>query len=173
MYICYLVDTTCILANRLFFFLSLDSFGYVTVNIKLIFLLCKAQRLQKWILFVLLSEGYLEAAELFRFEANVEPTDDMSTLEERMKVREAVQSGDIENAVQLINSFFPGLLLANDELRFQLQVLIFWSLLYSTKEVMFSSESVCLFACLLAGLCKTCSPDWQRYALCSISLCFC
>jgi len=39
-----------------------------------------------------------------------------------MQVREAIQSGKIEDAVQLINSHFPGLLMSNDELRFQLQV---------------------------------------------------
>ena len=67
------------------------------------------------------TEGYHEAAEHFQSEANVEPGATASTLQERMQVREAVQSGEIENAVQLINSHFPGVLLSNDELRFQLQ----------------------------------------------------
>ena len=67
-------------------------------------------------------EGYQEAAEHFRSEANVEPEENSSMLHERMKVREAIQSGEIENAVQLIDSHFPGVLTSNDELRFQLQV---------------------------------------------------
>ena len=67
------------------------------------------------------AEGYQEAAEHFQSEADVEPGDSASTLLERMEVREAIHSGKIENAVQLINSHFPGLLLSNDELRFQLQ----------------------------------------------------
>ena len=66
-------------------------------------------------------EGYQEAAEHFENEANIEPSENTSMLHERMKVREAVQSGHIESAVQLLNSHFPGLLLSNDELRFQLQ----------------------------------------------------
>jgi len=66
-------------------------------------------------------EGYQEAAEHFQCEANVEPVDDTSTLQERMNVREALQNGHIESAVQMINSHFPSLLLSNDELRFQLQ----------------------------------------------------
>jgi len=69
-----------------------------------------------------LTEGYQEAAEHFQMEANVEPAEDTSTLEERMKVREAIESGHIERAVELIDSHFPGLLLSNNELRFQLQV---------------------------------------------------
>jgi len=68
-----------------------------------------------------LSEGYQEAAEHFQNEANVEPGEDTSTLEDRMKVREAIQNGDIENGVELINRHFPGLLLSNSELQFQLQ----------------------------------------------------
>ena len=85
-------------------------------------LLHKASCLQKCILFVCLLEGYQEAAEHFQNEASVEPGEDVSTLQERMQVREAVQNGHIENAVQLIDSHFPGLLLSNNELRFQLQV---------------------------------------------------
>ena len=70
---------------------------------------------------ICLSEGYQEAAEHFQSEANVEPGGSVSTLQERMEIREAVQSGKIDNAIQLINSHFPGLLMSNDQLRFQLQ----------------------------------------------------
>ena len=77
-----------------------------------------------------LSEGHQEAAEHFQLEANVEPTEDTSTLHERMKVREAIQDGRIETAVQLIDSHFPGLLLSNDELRFQLQACSWPDFLY-------------------------------------------
>ena len=71
-----------------------------------------------------LAEGYQEAAELFQSEASVEPGETASTLQERMEIREAIRSGKIENAVQMINSNFPGLLMSNDELRFQLQARI-------------------------------------------------
>jgi len=76
-----------------------------------------------WLMDWLCIEGYQDAAEHFQNEANIEPgvTPNTSMLHERMKVREAIQSGHIENAVQLIDSHFPGLLLAQNELRFQLQ----------------------------------------------------
>ena len=74
-----------------------------------------------WLSSSMCSEGYQEAAAHFENEANIEPTENMCNLHERMQVREAIQNGEIENAVQLMDSHFPGLLLSNDELRFQLQ----------------------------------------------------
>lgn len=40
-------------------------------------------------------------------EANVKPDLDLSSIEERMKIRNAVQSGDIESAVSLVNDLNP------------------------------------------------------------------
>ena len=74
-----------------------------------------------FLLLLICSEGYQEAAEHFEHEANIDPGENTSMLSERMKVREAIQNGHIETAVQLIDSHFPGLLLANNELRFHLQ----------------------------------------------------
>jgi len=68
-----------------------------------------------------LLEGYQEAAERFQDEADIEPGDDMTTLAERTEIREAIHNGEIENAVMLIDAHFPGMLMSNDELRFQLQ----------------------------------------------------
>jgi len=60
--------------------------------------------------------------ERFQDEADIEPGDDMTTLPERTEIREAIHNGEIENAVTLIDAHFPGMLMSNDELRFQLQV---------------------------------------------------
>lgn len=89
-----------------------------------------------------LAEGYQEAAEHFQNEANIEPDENASTLQERMQIREAVQSGKIENAFQLINSHFPGLLMSNDELHFQLQASV---VSYLTATINSSRTKIQLF----------------------------
>ena len=48
-----------------------------------------------------------DAAEKFMAEANVKPDLDLSSIEERMKIRNAVQSGDIETAISLVNDLNP------------------------------------------------------------------
>jgi len=94
-----------------------------------------------------LAEGYQEAAEHFQNEANIEPDENASTLQERMQIREAVQSGKIENAFQLINSHFPGLLMSNDELHFQLQASV---VSYPTATINSSRTKIQLFLLHLA-----------------------
>ncbi len=55
----------------------------------------------------LVLEGYQAAAEEFSKEANVNPPVDFSSIETRMTIREAVQRGDVEEAIELVNDLNP------------------------------------------------------------------
>lgn len=71
---------------------------------------------------VVISEGFKEAAEKFRMESGIEPSVDLETLDERIKIREMLLKGQIQEAIALINSLHPELLDTNRYLYFHLQV---------------------------------------------------
>lgn len=68
-------------------------------------------------------EGFKEAAEKFQAEAGVEPSISLSTLDNRILIREAVQSGRIQEATHLVNKLHPWLLDNDRYLYFHLQQL--------------------------------------------------
>ena len=55
----------------------------------------------------LISEGYPEAAQRFALEANIEPELDVDSIQERVEIREAIASGDIQSAIEKINELNP------------------------------------------------------------------
>lgn len=67
-------------------------------------------------------EGFKEAAEKFRLESGIEPSVDLDSLDERIKIREMILKGQIQEAIALINSLHPELLDTNRYLYFHLQV---------------------------------------------------
>ncbi|CAH1248377.1 glucose-induced degradation protein 8 homolog isoform X1 [Branchiostoma lanceolatum] len=67
------------------------------------------------------SEGFKEAAEKFRVEAGIPMNMDTESLEERIKIRDAIQKGEIEEAMSLVNNLHPELLDDNRYLYFHLQ----------------------------------------------------
>ncbi|EQB77207.1 hypothetical protein CB1_000262005 [Camelus ferus] len=69
----------------------------------------------------LVTEGFKEAAEKFRMESGIEPSVDLETLDERIKIREMILKGQIQEAIALINSLHPELLDTNRHLYFHLQ----------------------------------------------------
>lgn len=69
-----------------------------------------------------LLEGFKEAAEKFRLESGIEPSVDLDSLDERIKIREMILKGQIQEAIALINSLHPELLDTNRYLYFHLQV---------------------------------------------------
>ncbi|KAI2661710.1 hypothetical protein H4Q32_007361 [Labeo rohita] len=69
----------------------------------------------------LVTEGFKEAAEKFRMESGIEPNVDLDSLDERIKIREMVLKGQIQEAIALINSLHPELLDTNRYLYFHLQ----------------------------------------------------
>lgn len=70
-------------------------------------------------------EGFKEAAEKFRIESGIEPSVDLDSLDERIKIREMILKGQIQDAIALINSLHPELLDTNRYLYFHLQVHLF------------------------------------------------
>lgn len=69
------------------------------------------------------SEGFKEAAEKFQEESGIEPEVDLSSLDNRILIREAVQSGNIEQSISLVNQLHPELLDNDRYLYFHLQQL--------------------------------------------------
>lgn len=63
--------------------------------------------LNRLVMDYLVLEGYQAAAEEFSKEANVSPPVDFSSIETRMTIREAVQRGDVEEAIELVNDLNP------------------------------------------------------------------
>ncbi|KAF9040528.1 CTLH/CRA C-terminal to lish motif domain-containing protein [Panaeolus papilionaceus] len=69
----------------------------------------------------LVIEGYKSAAEEFSQEANLTPPVDFESIESRMDIREALQRGDVEDAITRVNDLNPEILDTNPGLYFKLQ----------------------------------------------------
>jgi hypothetical protein len=55
----------------------------------------------------LVIEGYKEAAEKFSSEASISPSFNLNSIEDRMNIRKAIQSGRIEEAIERVNDLDP------------------------------------------------------------------
>ena len=55
----------------------------------------------------LVIEGYKSAAEEFSQEANLTPPVNFESIESRMDIREALQRGDVEDAITRVNDLNP------------------------------------------------------------------
>ena len=55
----------------------------------------------------LVIQGYKDAAEKFSKEANVPPNVDLNTIQDRMNVRTAIESGNIDDAIERVNDLDP------------------------------------------------------------------
>ncbi|XP_023297049.1 glucose-induced degradation protein 8 homolog isoform X2 [Lucilia cuprina] len=67
--------------------------------------------------------GFKEAAEKFQIEAGLEPSIELSSLDDRILIREAIQNGRIQEATHLVNQLHPELLDTEHHLFFHLQQL--------------------------------------------------
>lgn len=63
--------------------------------------------LNRLIMDYLVIEGYKSAAEHFSEEANLPSPVDFNSIESRVNIREALQRGDVENAITLVNDLDP------------------------------------------------------------------
>ncbi|KAI9320662.1 CTLH/CRA C-terminal to lish motif domain-containing protein [Dichotomocladium elegans] len=79
------------------------------------------QDLNRLVMNYLVIEGYKDAAEQFSLESGLEPTIDLDSIQERMDIRHAIQSGDVDAAIELVNDVNPEILDDNPELFFHLQ----------------------------------------------------
>eukprot|EP00850_Spirogloea_muscicola_P024876 SM001679S02932 [mRNA] locus=s1679:28:1329:+ [translate_table: standard] len=69
----------------------------------------------------LVTEGYLDAAERFRDEAGVQPDIELGTITDRTAVRQAIQAGNVQDAIEKVNDLNPEILDTNPQLFFHLQ----------------------------------------------------
>mmetsp|Transcript_71439 Transcript_71439/g.214753 ORF Transcript_71439/g.214753 Transcript_71439/m.214753 type:complete len:246 (+) Transcript_71439:52-789(+) len=72
----------------------------------------------------LIIEGHKEAAECFMEESGTDAGVDLETVGERMAIRTAIESGDVEHALERVRGLDPNILSANPDLRFRLQQLL-------------------------------------------------
>ena len=63
--------------------------------------------LNRLVMDYLVIEGYKSAAEEFSQEANLTPPVDFESIESRMDIREALQRGDVEDAIIRVNDLNP------------------------------------------------------------------
>ena len=70
----------------------------------------------------ILAEGFKEAAEKFRLESGIQPCIELDTLDDRIRIRDAIQNGQVEDAISLVNCLHPELLDNDRHLYFHLQV---------------------------------------------------
>ncbi|XP_073134483.1 protein GID8 homolog isoform X1 [Henckelia pumila] len=81
----------------------------------------RKEDMNKLVMNFLVTEGYVEAAEKFRMESGTEPEIDLATITDRMAVKKAVQSGNVEDAIEKVNDLNPEILDTNPQLFFHLQ----------------------------------------------------
>lgn len=68
----------------------------------------------------LITEGYKEAAEKFWTESGIEMQGNLTNLENRINIKEAILSGNILKSIEMINELHPELLDTNKSLYFRL-----------------------------------------------------
>eukprot|EP00879_Flechtneria_rotunda_P005177 GHRR01005459.1.p1 GENE.GHRR01005459.1~~GHRR01005459.1.p1 ORF type:complete len:230 (+),score=84.88 GHRR01005459.1:272-961(+) len=69
----------------------------------------------------LVTEGYVEAARQFEQESGTAPGVELSTIADRVEIRKAVQSGQVEEAIEKVNDLNPEILEEQQSLFFHLQ----------------------------------------------------
>ncbi|XP_031131161.1 protein GID8 homolog [Ipomoea triloba] len=81
----------------------------------------RKEDMNKLVMNFLVTEGYVEAAEKFRTESGTAPDIDLATITDRMAIKEAVQRGNVEDAIEKVNDLNPEILDTNPQLFFHLQ----------------------------------------------------
>eukprot|EP00262_Sarcandra_glabra_P011711 TRINITY_DN2873_c0_g1_i1.p1 TRINITY_DN2873_c0_g1~~TRINITY_DN2873_c0_g1_i1.p1 ORF type:complete len:239 (-),score=52.43 TRINITY_DN2873_c0_g1_i1:116-832(-) len=81
----------------------------------------RKEDMNKLVMNFLVTEGYVEAADKFRMESGTEPDIDLATITDRMAVKQAVQCGNVEDAIEKVNDLNPEILDTNPKLFFLLQ----------------------------------------------------
>lgn len=79
--------------------------------------------MNKLIMNYLVTEGFKEAAEKFQQESGISPSMELDSLDDRIRIRDAIQSGRIQEATALVNQLHPELLDNDRYLYFHLQQL--------------------------------------------------
>ncbi|XP_019420262.1 PREDICTED: glucose-induced degradation protein 8 homolog isoform X2 [Lupinus angustifolius] len=80
----------------------------------------RKEDMNKLVMNFFVTEGFVEAAEKFRKESGTEHID-LATITDRMAVKKAVQSGNVDDAIEKVNDLNPEILDTNPQLFFHLQ----------------------------------------------------
>lgn len=72
-------------------------------------------------IFITHIQGYVDAAKAFAAESGTQPTADLDTITERMQIRQAIQSGHVEEAIDKVNDLNPEILEQQHHIFFHLQ----------------------------------------------------
>jgi CTLH/CRA C-terminal to LisH motif domain len=88
----------------------------------MLFSMCFVRKFPQFYTYLYVTEGFKEAADKFRVESGIEPCADLSSLDNRIKVRDAILGGRIKEAIAIVNELHPELLDNNRLLCFHLQV---------------------------------------------------
>eukprot|EP00238_Polyblepharides_amylifera_P001800 CAMPEP_0196573624 /NCGR_PEP_ID=MMETSP1081-20130531/3498_1 /TAXON_ID=36882 /ORGANISM="Pyramimonas amylifera, Strain CCMP720" /LENGTH=230 /DNA_ID=CAMNT_0041891399 /DNA_START=108 /DNA_END=800 /DNA_ORIENTATION=- len=81
----------------------------------------RKEDMNKLVMNFLVTEGYVEAAELFQLESGTEIGVELSSIVDRTAIRKAVQSGQVEDAIEKVNDLNPEILEGRAGLFFHLQ----------------------------------------------------
>eukprot|EP00287_Rhodomonas_sp_CCMP768_P001913 CAMPEP_0196756854 /NCGR_PEP_ID=MMETSP1091-20130531/102432_1 /TAXON_ID=302021 /ORGANISM="Rhodomonas sp., Strain CCMP768" /LENGTH=90 /DNA_ID=CAMNT_0042105543 /DNA_START=24 /DNA_END=292 /DNA_ORIENTATION=+ len=65
------------------------------------------QDLDRLVMNFLVIEGYKDTAENFAREAFIDPGVDLSAISDRMEIRSAMHTGDVETAIERVNDLNP------------------------------------------------------------------
>lgn len=66
-------------------------------------------------------QGYVDAAKAFAAESGTQPTADLDSITERMQIRQSIQSGHVEEAIDRVNDLNPEILEEQHHIFFHLQ----------------------------------------------------
>ncbi|XP_010533884.1 PREDICTED: glucose-induced degradation protein 8 homolog isoform X1 [Tarenaya hassleriana] len=84
-------------------------------------IIIRKEDMDRLVMNFLVTEGHVDAAEKFQMESGTKPETDIATITDRMAVKKAVQSGNVEDAIEKVNDLNPEILDTNPELFFHLQ----------------------------------------------------
>lgn len=68
---------------------------------------CLFSEINNLIMDYLISEGYPSSAGKFATEANIQPRANVESIQERIEIRNAIHTGDIQSAIEKINELNP------------------------------------------------------------------
>lgn len=77
--------------------------------------------INKLVMEYLVKEGFKDAVLAFQAETGLEPGVNMASMDDQIKIREAIEAGRIQDAVELVNDVDPEILDTNPTLYFHLQ----------------------------------------------------
>ncbi|KAF6167608.1 hypothetical protein GIB67_031191 [Kingdonia uniflora] len=67
----------------------------------------RKEDMNKVVMNFLVTEGFVDAAQRFQMESGTQPDTDLATITDRMAVKNAVQCGNVEDAIEKVNDLNP------------------------------------------------------------------